>query len=246
VAGSPGRPLPQLTFENEFFWKSGADGLLRIQECASCASLIHPPQPVCRYCRGRSLGVRVMSGFATLIGFTVSHRFSLPALPAPYVVAQVALEEDPRVRLTTNAVECDPSSLRLGMRMEVVFEAVDDVWLPLFRPVLSQPAPAPLPADALPQVRPMAAPVKFEDRAAITGVGSSQIGRRLMVSPLSLTVDACERAVADAGLTLDDIDGLATYPGGGQVAGFGEGGLTQLEAALGLRPTWYNGGSAAR
>ena len=34
-----------------------------------------------------------------------------------------------------------------------------------------------------------------------------------MVDPLSLTVDACLAAVADAGLTLDDIDGLSTYPG---------------------------------
>ena len=35
----------------------------------------------------------------------------------------------------------------------------------------------------------------------------------MMVAPLSLTVDACEAAIADAGLTLDDIDGLSTYPG---------------------------------
>ena len=38
-----------------------------------------------------------------------------------------------------------------------------------------------------------------------------------MVDPLSLTVDACLAAVADAGLTLDDIDGLSTYPGAGGV-----------------------------
>ena len=34
-----------------------------------------------------------------------------------------------------------------------------------------------------------------------------------MVDPLSLTVEACMRAIADAGLTRDDIDGLSTYPG---------------------------------
>jgi acetyl-CoA acetyltransferase/uncharacterized OB-fold protein len=249
VAGPSGRPLPLITSQNEFFWTSGADGRLRVQECESCAALLHPPQPICRYCRGDRLGVRAVSGFATLIGFTVSHRFSLPGLPAPYVVAQVAIEDDPRVRLTTNAIDCDPERLELGMRMEVVFEQAEDVWLPLFRPVPDQGEPAALPADEIEpdqmwrHVRPMAAAEKFEDKAAITGIGSSAVGRRLMVSPLSLTVQACERAVADAGLTMDDIDGLSTYPGGGQVAGFGEGGLTLLEAALGLRPTWYNGGS---
>jgi len=249
VTGPSGRPLPLVTSQNEFFWTSGADGRLRVQECASCAALIHPPQPICRYCRGQQLGVRVVSGFATLVGFTVSHRFSLAGLPSPYVVARVALEDDPRVRLTTNAIDCDPDTLELGMRMEVVFEAAEDVWLPLFRPVPEQGQPAALPVDEIEpdqvwrHVRAMATPEKFEDKAAITGIGSSRVGRRLMVSPLSLTVQACERAVTDAGLTMDDIDGLSTYPGGGQVAGFGEGGLTLLEAALGLRPTWYNGGS---
>ncbi len=239
--------------ENEFFWTSGADGRLRLQECESCRALIHPPQPACRYCRGHQIGVRVVSGFATLIGFTVNHRFSLPGLPPPYVVAQVAIEEDPRVRLTTNAVECDPEQLELGMRMEVVFEPAGDVWLPLFRPAApvesaEQGEPAPLPHDEIEpdqiwrHVRPMAAPDKFEDKVAVSGIGSSELGRRLMVPPLALTVQACERAIADAGLSMDDIDGLSTYPGAGMVGPFGEGGVTALEAALGIRPTWYNGG----
>jgi acetyl-CoA acetyltransferase len=47
--------------------------------------------------------------------------------------------------------------------------------------------------------------------------------------------------VADAGLTLDDIDGLSTYPG---TAGMGmsEGGVTAVEEALRIHPTWINGG----
>jgi acetyl-CoA acetyltransferase/uncharacterized OB-fold protein len=237
----PGRPLPAVTAQDEFYWTSGADGVLRFQQCESCAALIHPPQPVCRYCRGRQLDVTAVSGYATLIGFTVSHRFTVPGLPAPYIVAQVAIEEDPRVRLTTNAVDCDPDELELGMRMQVVFEHVEDVWLPHFRPV---PGPlAALPSDdPLPHVRPMPSTEKFEDKVAITGIGVSRIGRRLMVPPLSLTIDACEQAVADAGLTFDDIDGLSTYPGAGAFGGFGEGGITALESALGLRPTWHNGG----
>jgi 3-oxoacyl-[acyl-carrier-protein] synthase III len=34
-----------------------------------------------------------------------------------------------------------------------------------------------------------------------------------MVDPLSLAVDASLEAIADAGLTIEDIDGLSTYPG---------------------------------
>lgn len=243
-----GRPLPLLSLDTEFFWTSGADGRLRIQECRACSALIHPPQPICRYCRGRELAPCVVSGAATLASFTVNHRFALPGLPPPYVVATVALEDDPRVRLTTNIVECDPDALHLGMRVEVVFQQDDDVWLPLFRPTAHQPEPASLPVDEIApaefgrHVTPMLRRDKFEDSVVLTGIGMSELGRRLMRPPLELTVDACERAVADAGLTLDDIDGLSSYPGGGNLGGFGEGGVTALESALGIRPTWHNGG----
>ena len=93
-----------------------------------------------------------------------------------------------------------------------------------------------------PAPRPPATGDRFEHRAVLSGVGRSAIGRRLMVDPLSLTVDACLAAVADAGLTLDDIDGLSTYPGGPAGMGMSEGGVTAVEEALRLHPTWINGG----
>lgn len=246
MSGDTRMPLPQLTFDNEFFWTSGADGILRIQQCRACSALIHPPQPVCRYCRGRDMGVREVSGTAVLSAFTVNHRFSIPGLAAPYVVAQVALTEDPRIRLTTNIIDAAADELEIGQLVEVVFEQNADVYLPLFRPLSprqfgAEPADEIAPADFGSHVRPMARTEKFEDKSAITGIGASRLGRRLMVAPLSLTIEACEAAVADAGLTFADIDGLSTYPGL-DVAGMGEGGVTKLEGALGLRPTWINGG----
>jgi acetyl-CoA acetyltransferase/uncharacterized OB-fold protein len=247
---NPGIPLPAVTPWNEFYWRSGADGRLRLQACSSCAGLIHPPKPVCPFCRSHDVRVRDVSGRGTLFGFTVSHRFQLPGLPSPYVVAQVALEEDPRVRLTTRVVEADPDDLRLGMPMEVVFDQVEDVWLPLFRPTGDQPEqPGPLPDDEVPVeairglVRPRRGRRKFEDDAVLAGIGASRMGRRLMVDQLALTIEACEAAVADAGLAMEDIDGLSTYPGGPVDGGFSEGGVTALEAALRIRPSWYNGGS---
>jgi len=38
---------------------------------------------------------------------------------------------------------------------------------------------------------------KFEDRVAITGIGMSPIGRRLMIPPLKLAVMAAKAAIAD-------------------------------------------------
>ena len=51
------------------------------------------------------------------------------------------------------------------------------------------------------------------NEAYITGVGQSEVGVRLTRSPMGLTKDAIMEAIADAGLTLDQIDGVASYPG---------------------------------
>src|SRR4029077_13366887 len=110
--------------------------------------LIHPPQPVCRYCRSRNMGVRDVSGRATLSACTVNHRFGFPDLPPPYVVAQVAITEDPRVRLTTNIVECEPDDLELGQMVEVLFQKIEDVWLPVFRPT-GEKETGPQPVDEI-------------------------------------------------------------------------------------------------
>ena len=55
----------------------------------------------------------------------------------------------------------------------------------------------------------------LERRAVISGAAQSDIGRRLHRSGLDLTIEAALRAVGDAGLSVDDIDGLSTYPGSG-------------------------------
>ncbi|SNT36684.1 thiolase C-terminal domain-containing protein [Rhodococcoides kyotonense] len=240
--------LPLVLPETEFFWTSGRDGRLRVQSCRSCSALIHPPKPRCPDCSGADTENRVLSGRAILFGFTVNERFAIPGVSAPYVVAEVALDEDPSVRLTTRLVECEPRDLRLGMPMEVVFENVEDVWLPLFRPIAGGLEPVELPEDTIApgdyakHVRPMLSTKKFEDDVVLSGIGSSRMGRRLMADPLELTIEACERAVADAGLSFDDIDGLSTYPAGGVETGHSEGGVTAVESVLRIKPTWYNGG----
>ncbi len=83
----------------------------------------------------------------------------------------------------------------------------------------------------------------LERRAVISGAGQSDVGRRLFRDPLELTVDACLAAIADAGLTPADIDGISTYPGaGGGPAGFSGGGVTDVHDALRLNLNWFSGG----
>jgi acetyl-CoA acetyltransferase len=84
----------------------------------------------------------------------------------------------------------------------------------------------------------------LERRAAITGIGQSDVGRRLNRDPLELTLDACLAAIEDAGLTRADIDGLATYPGGlgAGAPGFTGAGLADVHDALRLNLNWFTGG----
>jgi acetyl-CoA acetyltransferase len=77
-----------------------------------------------------------------------------------------------------------------------------------------------------------------EKHVVITGAGQSAVGRPSPKSPLALTVDACLAAIADAGLTPADIDGLTTYPGPAGDGGFSPVGATETMLALGLAPIW--------
>jgi acetyl-CoA acetyltransferase/uncharacterized OB-fold protein len=238
------RPLPDVTPQNEYHWTAGRDGVLRVQRSARCGALLFPPVPVCPHCGSTEIEVVEVSGRGTIVGCTVNEHQWFPTMPTPYVIAIVALEEDDRVRLTTNIVGCHPYDVHVGMRVAVQFEQQGDVWFPLFAPTGDAEA-GPLPDDDPSWFRPrrMTSPEKFEDRVAITGIGMSQVGRRLMRDPLGLAIEACRAAIADAGLEPDDVDGLSTYPGPGLAGGFSEGGVSAVEFALRLRPTWFSGGS---
>ncbi|WP_420432180.1 thiolase C-terminal domain-containing protein [Candidatus Poriferisocius sp.] len=236
------RPLPKLTPENEFFWTAGADGTLRFQYCGSCDRYLHPPGVVCSGCGGTP-EVREVSGRATVVGVTVNYQPWLPDMEVPYVIGLVAIEEDPLVRLTTLIMDAEPDDVVIGLPVSVRFEQHKDVWLPVFAPTgepvieaAEYPESAPAPVRSMPTVE------KFESKVAITGVGLSEVGRRLGRDPMGLAVDACRAAVADAGLAMDDIDGLSTYPGGAaKDGGHSEGGIYPLADALGIAPTWFCG-----
>ena len=68
----------------------------------------------------------------------------------------------------------------------------------------------------------------FEKDAVISGLGISRIGRRTGIPGLELTLEAARAAIEDAGLTANDIDGIAT---------FGDTPLAEVDAALGIQAT---------
>lgn len=82
-----------------------------------------------------------------------------------------------------------------------------------------------------------------DNRAVITGIGQSQIGRRIGRTGIDLALEATARAVEHAGLSFDDIDGVASYPG--PVAaenGFVGATTHDVRDAFGLRTRWHVSG----
>jgi uncharacterized OB-fold protein len=76
-----------------------------------------------------------------VVAHTVNVQEWIPG-SAPYLIGLVAIDEQESVRLTTNLVEVEPEHVRTGMAVEVVFEHLDNVYLPLFRPVAEGAGPA--------------------------------------------------------------------------------------------------------
>lgn len=82
-----------------------------------------------------------------------------------------------------------------------------------------------------------------ERHAYITGIGQSEVGVRLTRSPMGLTLDAIKEALAEAGLTIDQIDGVSSYPGKAPTyLGFSPIGVDEVIEALGIKASWYMGG----
>src|SRR5213594_3897683 len=240
-------PLPALEPESERFWRACRAGRLEITRCRACGWYIHPPRPICPRCQAREVNWEAVSGRATLVSYTVNHQRWMPGMEVPYTIGLVELVEQADLRLTTNIVGCAPDAVEIGMPVRVTFREVsDEIALPLFEPDPEAGRPAP-PTRATRPVAPAIHPgpdQHLERRAILSGVGQSQIGRRLLRTDLDLTCEAALAAIADAGLTTRDIDGLACYPGpmGTTAPGFAGPGTPDVQDALGLQLGWHGSG----
>ena len=198
MGDAPFRILPRVNDENRYFWTSARTG-----GCASCGATTAGSTSTRRR---RSVPSACRKQLAVDAGERPGHRRHVhgqppavdPGLDPPYVVAIVEIDEQPSVRLTTNIVGCAPDDVRIGMPVQVTFEHHDDVWLPFFEPVANDVIGATRSASARPSSPASGSPT--------SAAGCYRTG-------LDLTVDAALAAIADAGLTRDDIDGIATYPG---------------------------------
>lgn len=139
---------PSIGVDTQFFWDGAKDGELRIQRCADCGALRHPPGPMCPSCHSIKRDHVVASGRGMVHSFVVHHHPPVPGRTPPYVVALIDLEEG--VRMVGNVLGCPPEDVAIGMPVRVTFERMDDeLTLPQWTP-----------ADALEPVAPAAVEVE--------------------------------------------------------------------------------------
>jgi len=113
------------------FWDGVAEGVLRLQWCATCGRHVFYPRAVCPQCMSDDLEWVEASGAGAVHSFTVVHR----APPdyrddVPYVVALVDLDEG--VRMMTRLVDVEPAAVSVGMPVELAIRG--EPRLPYFRP----------------------------------------------------------------------------------------------------------------
>jgi uncharacterized OB-fold protein len=125
--------LPGLDLLNRDYWTGGAENRLLIAACA-CGRYLHPPLPRCPACGGRDVAPTAVSGRGRVAAFTVNRQAWLPGMRVPFVFAAVELEEQAELYVLTNIVGCPVEAVRPDLPVEVVFEAHEDVYLPMFRP----------------------------------------------------------------------------------------------------------------
>ena len=250
------RPMvPRRTPETAFFWDGCADGALLLQHCRSCERPWYPAQRNCPRCQGSDIDIVAASGRGRLASYVINHRES-PGFEAPYVIALVDLDEGPR--MLTNLVDCapDPTSLPVGTVVQVQFLPIATAdgrataTIPVFAPASAQEAtaeaaPTSTGATSSPgasrfsdhdQPDPTNVPAPRHRRHGVAIVGAAEtteLGTITDLTPVELHLDAARNALADAGLTAADIDGVACA------------GVSPIEISfgLGITPTWVGGSS---
>ena len=86
-----------------------------------------------------------------------------------------------------------------------------------------------------------------EKGTCISGIGQSAINKVPNEYPFELAVTACQAAIGDSGLKLQDIDGVSAWPATDTGVGRGAGAasIPDMVASLGLNIKWHSAGSMA-
>ncbi len=126
-------PLPAASPDTLGWWQAAAEHRLVVQVCDACGRYRHPPSPRCPQCHQEASSFVDHPPHGTIYTFTVVHQAFVPGIELPYIVAVIDLPAVP-IRLVTNLVDTDPSEVRIGLPVDLVWEDMGpDLALPRAR-----------------------------------------------------------------------------------------------------------------
>lgn len=129
------RPLPFPDNDTKEFWDGAKRHELLVQRCSQCGGYRYPPRPICPKCLSMDFKWEKASGKGEVYTFIIVR---VPPRPdwarddLPYVLATIKLEEG--VRMISNIVDCKPEDVKIGDKVQVVFDDVTEQFsLPKFK-----------------------------------------------------------------------------------------------------------------
>jgi 3-oxo-4,17-pregnadiene-20-carboxyl-CoA hydratase alpha subunit len=119
--------------DNKWWWEACDAGKVLIQRCKSCQTLRHPPRPMCGECQSMEWDSIESTLDGEILSHTQIHHPKIPGYQYPLVCAVIKLGEG--TNLVANVVGCEPSDVKIGMKVKGVVEQVDEkTMLPQFYP----------------------------------------------------------------------------------------------------------------
>ena len=131
--------IPEVSELTRPFWEGTRVGELRLQSCAACSHLWHPPTPACPSCGSPDYHWRASCGLGHLYSYTIVEQAAHPDVEGwlPYAVVLVQLDEGPL--FISNIRGCTNEELYIGMRVEACFEDLTpDLVLAHFKPTAAE------------------------------------------------------------------------------------------------------------
>ena len=128
-------PLPVPDELSAPYWEAAARGQLAIARCGRCGQLSHPPDVVCPRCHDPEPAFRFepVTGRGTVRSWVIIRQSFLAGFDVPFLLVDVALDEDPDVRLIGRLVDGPDARPAVGDRVRVVFDRLSgEVAVPAF------------------------------------------------------------------------------------------------------------------
>jgi uncharacterized OB-fold protein len=123
----PSRPVPAPNgfVHTEPFWNAARDRKLVLQFCLDTNQFQHQPHPVSIYTGSRNLEWRQVSGKGVIYAFSTL-RVGSPALSARLPLPVAIIELDEHVRIVGNIFSADPKNIRIGQRVTLHWDLLDN------------------------------------------------------------------------------------------------------------------------